>query len=96
MAHHKQVPGIYCRLKRHVERKAHIFTKFYLTFDTERLGRVMPVTIAASVLAAWLLGSWVQTPLRAWMFVFVLLCCVVLQVIIAIRKQKKENKEITK
>jgi hypothetical protein len=41
-----------------------------------------PVTVAmrseAWVLAGWLLGSWVRIPLKAWMFVRVLLCCVVL------------------
>jgi uncharacterized membrane protein YkvA (DUF1232 family) len=31
-----------------------------------------------AVLAAWLVGSWVRTPLGAWMFVFVFLCYVVL------------------
>jgi hypothetical protein len=40
-----------------------------------------PVTVAvrseAWVLAGWLLGSWVQIPLKAWMFVPCLsvLCC---------------------
>jgi hypothetical protein len=29
----------------------------------------------AKVFAAWLLGSWVRMPLKAWMFVFVFLCC---------------------
>jgi hypothetical protein len=42
----------------------------------------MPVTVAvrsrAWVLAGWLLGSWVRIPLKAWMFVRVFLCCVVL------------------
>jgi hypothetical protein len=41
-----------------------------------------PVTVAvrseAWVLAGWLLGSWVRIPLKAWMFVRVFLCCVVL------------------
>jgi hypothetical protein len=41
-----------------------------------------PVTVAvrseASVLAGWLLGSWVRIPLKTWMFVRVFLCCVVL------------------
>jgi hypothetical protein len=31
-----------------------------------------------AVLAGWLLGSWVRNPLKAWMFVRVFLCCVVL------------------
>jgi hypothetical protein len=31
-----------------------------------------------AVLAGWLLGSWVRIPLKAWMFVRVFLCCVVL------------------
>jgi hypothetical protein len=30
------------------------------------------------VLASWLLGSWVRILLKAWMFVRVFLCCVVL------------------
>jgi hypothetical protein len=42
----------------------------------------MPVTVAvrseASVLAGWLLRSWVRIPLKALMFVRVFLCCVVL------------------
>jgi hypothetical protein len=41
-----------------------------------------PVTVAvrseAWVLAGWLLGSWVLIPLKAWMFIRVFLCCVVL------------------
>jgi hypothetical protein len=41
-----------------------------------------PVTVAvrseAWVLASWLLGAWVRIPLKAWMFVGVFLCCVVL------------------
>jgi hypothetical protein len=32
----------------------------------------------AWVLAGWLLGSWVRIPLKAWMFIRVFLCCVVL------------------
>jgi hypothetical protein len=40
-----------------------------------------PVTVALRsevwVLAGWLLGSWVQILLKAWMFVRVFLCCVV-------------------
>jgi hypothetical protein len=43
---------------------------------------MVPVTVAvrseAWVLAGWLLGSWVRIPLKAWMFVRVFLCCVVL------------------
>jgi hypothetical protein len=42
----------------------------------------LPVTMAvqseAWVLASWLLGSWVKIPLKAWMFVRIFLCCVVL------------------
>jgi hypothetical protein len=42
----------------------------------------LPVTVAvrseAWVLAGWLLGSWVRIPLKAWMFVRVFLCRVVL------------------
>jgi hypothetical protein len=42
----------------------------------------LPVTVAvrseAWILAGWLLGSWVRVPLKAWMFVRVFLCCVVL------------------
>jgi hypothetical protein len=42
----------------------------------------MPVTVAvrseAWVLGGWLLGSWVRILLKAWMFVRVFLCCVVL------------------
>jgi hypothetical protein len=42
----------------------------------------LPVTVTvqseAWVLAGWLLGSWVRMPLKAWMFVRVFLCCVVL------------------
>jgi hypothetical protein len=42
----------------------------------------MPVTVAvwseAWVLAGWLLGSGVRIPLKAWMFVRIFLCCVVL------------------
>jgi hypothetical protein len=41
-----------------------------------------PVRVAvrseAWVLADWLLGSWFRIPLKAWMFVRVFLCCVVL------------------
>jgi hypothetical protein len=41
-----------------------------------------PVTVAvrfeAWVLAGWLLGSWVRIPLKAWMFVGIFLCYVVL------------------
>jgi hypothetical protein len=41
-----------------------------------------PVTVAvrseAWALADWLLRSWVRIPLKAWMFVRVFLCCVVL------------------
>jgi Flp pilus assembly protein TadB len=55
-----------------------------------------PVTVAvrseAWVLAAWLLRSWVRIPLWAWMFVLVLLCCVVLCVIRAIRQTDKQKK----
>jgi hypothetical protein len=40
------------------------------------------VTVAvrseAWVLVVWLLGSWDRIPLKAWMFVRVFLCCVVL------------------
>jgi hypothetical protein len=40
------------------------------------------VTVAvrseAWVLSGWLLGSWIRIPLKAWMFVRVFLCCVVL------------------
>jgi hypothetical protein len=32
----------------------------------------------AWVLVGWLLGSWVRVPLKAWMFVRVFLCCVVM------------------
>jgi hypothetical protein len=43
---------------------------------------VLPVTVVvrseAWVLASLLLGSWVRIPLKAWMFVRVFLCCVVL------------------
>jgi hypothetical protein len=43
---------------------------------------VLPVTVAvlseAWVLAGWLLGSWLRIPLKAWMFVLVFLCRVVL------------------
>jgi hypothetical protein len=43
---------------------------------------LLPVTVAvrseAWVLAGWLLGLWVRIPLKAWMFVRVFLCCVVL------------------
>jgi hypothetical protein len=43
---------------------------------------ILPVTVAvrseAWVLAGWLLGSWVRIPLKAWLFVRVFLCCVVL------------------
>jgi hypothetical protein len=43
---------------------------------------LLPVTVAvrseAWDLAGWLLGSWVRVPLKAWMFVRVFLCCVVL------------------
>jgi hypothetical protein len=53
--------------------------------DQEKLHMVFyisPVTIAvrseAWVLAGWLLESWVRIPLKAWMFVRVFLCCVVL------------------
>jgi hypothetical protein len=42
----------------------------------------VPVTVVvrseAWVLAGWLLGSWVRVPLKAWMFVRVFLCCVIL------------------
>jgi hypothetical protein len=38
----------------------------------------MAVRSEESVLAGWLLGSWVRIPLKAWMFVRVFLCCVVL------------------
>jgi hypothetical protein len=30
------------------------------------------------MLESWLLGSWIRIPLKAWMFVRVFLCCVVL------------------
>jgi hypothetical protein len=44
--------------------------------------RMLPVTVAvrseAWILAGWLLGSWVRIPLKAWMFVRVFLCSVVL------------------
>jgi hypothetical protein len=43
---------------------------------------LMPVTVAvrseALVLAGLLLGSWVRIPLKAWTFVRVFMCCVVL------------------
>jgi hypothetical protein len=42
-----------------------------------------------------LLGSWVRIPLRAWMFVLVLLCCVVLCVIRAIRQTDKQKKKVS-
>jgi hypothetical protein len=32
----------------------------------------------AYVLAAWLLGSWVRIPLEVWIFLFVILCYIVL------------------
>jgi hypothetical protein len=58
--------------------------KFYTTF-TNYLGIIEvqeSVTVAvrseAWVLAGWLLGLWVRIPLKAWMFVRVFLCCVVL------------------
>jgi hypothetical protein len=38
----------------------------------------MAVWSEAKVLAGWLLGSWVRIPLKAWIFVRVFLCCVVL------------------
>jgi hypothetical protein len=34
--------------------------------------------VAVRCEAGWLLGSWVRIPLKAWMFVRVFLCCVVL------------------
>jgi hypothetical protein len=44
--------------------------------------KYLPVTVAvrseAWVLAGWLVGSWVRSPLKARMFVRVFLCCVVL------------------
>jgi hypothetical protein len=52
----------------------------YLQFVPAK--RNVPVTVAVRsevwVLAGWLLGSWVRIPLKAWMFVLVFLCCVVL------------------
>jgi hypothetical protein len=43
---------------------------------------MLPVTVAVRsetwILAGWLLGSWVRIPIKAWMFVRVFLCCVVL------------------
>jgi hypothetical protein len=45
-------------------------------------GYSKPVAVAvwseAWVLGGWLLGSWVRIPLKAWMFVRVFLCYVVL------------------
>jgi hypothetical protein len=50
--------------------------------DMPRYDYESPVTVAvrseAWVLAGWLLGSWVRIPLKAWMFILVFLCCVVL------------------
>jgi hypothetical protein len=47
----------------------------YLTFKATM---TCPCRSEARVLAGWLLGSWVRVPLKAWMFVRVFLCCVVL------------------
>jgi hypothetical protein len=38
----------------------------------------VPMRSEVWILAIWLLGSWVRIPLKAWMFVRVFLCCVVL------------------
>jgi hypothetical protein len=61
-------------------------TGFKIIF-TQRHGRMASnwprARSVAWVLAARLLGlgSWIRIPLEVWMFVFVLLCCVVLSVI---------------
>jgi hypothetical protein len=48
--------------------------------STAQSGRSQwPRGLKAWVLAAWILRSWVRMPLKAWVFVFVL-CCVVLLV----------------
>jgi hypothetical protein len=55
----------------------HVYSQFLVT-----LWQFEPVTVAvrseAWVLAGRLLGSWVRFPLKAWLFVRVFLCCVVL------------------
>jgi hypothetical protein len=52
------------------------------SFYSGHANRFVPVTVAvrseAWFLTGWLLGSWVRIPLKAWMFVRVFLCCVVL------------------
>jgi hypothetical protein len=55
---------------------------FAVVFILEENYAYLLVTVAvrseAWVLVGWLLGSWVRIPLKAWMFVRVFLCCVVL------------------
>jgi hypothetical protein len=62
------------------ELRTNFFSNYLHKF--QRVKYPMPVTVAvrseAWVLACWLLGSWVRIPLKAWMFVRVFLCCVVL------------------
>jgi hypothetical protein len=66
-------PSKYIRRVRTVHSVIHIILCGY---------NFLPVTVAvrseAWVLAGWLLGSWVRIPLKAWIFVRVFLCCVVL------------------